>query len=223
MRVGIDSYCYHHYFGEIYSGLETDPGRRFSREDFLEKTHGFGVAGVSPESCFFPAPDARLATDDLIRHIAFGRSIGADVMRLCCGGRRTRPQSWVEHRDDVIPVLRWIAGVAAEDKVVLAIENHIDLLADEMIEQIEAVDSPWLGVCLDTANNLRMLEDPLEVARKLVPYARAMHIEDIVVKAAIRENLPFGRLSPLAVASSRCERFSRFYEPLIIAACLHWK
>jgi hypothetical protein len=63
MRVGIDSYCYHHYFGEIYSGLETDPGRRFSRENFLEKSHAFGVAGVSPELCFFPAPDARLATD----------------------------------------------------------------------------------------------------------------------------------------------------------------
>jgi sugar phosphate isomerase/epimerase len=48
---------------------------------------------------------------------------------------------------------------------VLAIENHIDLLADELVDLIETVDSKWIGVCLDTANNLRMLEDLRELSR----------------------------------------------------------
>jgi len=65
--------------------------------------------------------------------------------------------------------------------VVLAIENHLDLYADELLELIETVASPGLGVCLDTANNLRLGEDPVEVARKLAPWTRATHIKDIAV------------------------------------------
>jgi sugar phosphate isomerase/epimerase len=49
-----------------------------------------------------------------------------------------------------------------------------------MLEVISSIDSPWLGVCLDTANNLRLFEDPLVVAEALAPFTRATHIKDIV-------------------------------------------
>jgi len=198
MRLAIDSYCYHRYFGEVYPGLETDPGHRITIDDFLERARDYGVDGVSLESCFFtdtrPDPLARLgdrfdalgfdrvwawghphglrsgrdvaAADDLVRHIGIARSIGAGVMRICCGGRRTRPAAWAEHRDALLPLLRRVTRAAEQQGVVLAIENHIDLLADELLELIATIDSPFLGVCLDTANNLRMFEDPLEVVRK---------------------------------------------------------
>jgi len=29
MKIGIDSYCFHRYFGEIYPGLQADPGTRW--------------------------------------------------------------------------------------------------------------------------------------------------------------------------------------------------
>jgi len=41
-----------------------------------------------------------------------------------------------------------------------------------------AIDSS-LGACLDTANNLRMFEDPMDVVEKLAPYTRAVHLKDI--------------------------------------------
>jgi len=211
MQLAIDSYCYHRFFGEIYPGLETDPGRRMTMDDFLQRAQALGVAGVSLESCFVPRTDAgtlarlrgRLdeaglervwawghphglrsgedpaAADDLVRHIGIAQALGARVMRICCGGRRTRPASWSEHRDRLLPLLRKVVGPAEQHGVVLAIENHIDLLADELVELIETVDSRWLGVCLDTANNLRMLENPVEAARKLAPHARATHIKDV--------------------------------------------
>lgn len=64
--------------------------------------------------------------------------------------------------------------------MVLAIENHIDLLADELVKLIGEVNSPWLVVCLDTVNNLRPLEHPTKVAEKLAPYTRATHVKDCV-------------------------------------------
>jgi len=52
MKIGIDSYCYHRYFGEIY-GNQEDPGKRITYEDFLNRAIEMGVDGVSLETCFF--------------------------------------------------------------------------------------------------------------------------------------------------------------------------
>lgn len=122
------------------------------------------------------------AAEDLARHLGIARRLGAGVMRICGGGRRTRPASWSEHKRGLVALLAPLVDVAAEHEVVMAIENHIDLLADEMVELIETIGSPWLRVCFDTANNLRMLEDPVEVARKLAPYARATHLKDVTAQ-----------------------------------------
>jgi sugar phosphate isomerase/epimerase len=53
MLVGIDSYCFHRYFGEVYP-QQTRPSRRMTMEDFIMRAHELGVDGVSLESCFFP-------------------------------------------------------------------------------------------------------------------------------------------------------------------------
>lgn len=119
------------------------------------------------------------AAEDLRRHLRIACRIGARVMRICAGSRRTRPASWVEHRAALLPVLRRMTDVAERQGIVLAVENHIDLLADELVDLIVTVDSPYLGVCFDTANNLRLGEEPLAVAQKLAPFARATHVKSV--------------------------------------------
>ena len=57
MKVGIDSYCYHRFFGEVYP-QQPPPPRRFSLEDFLSRAKELEVDGVSLESCFFPRYDS---------------------------------------------------------------------------------------------------------------------------------------------------------------------
>ena len=52
MKIGIDSYCYHRYFGEVY-GNQRDPGRHMTYEDFLRRAVELKVDGVSLETCFF--------------------------------------------------------------------------------------------------------------------------------------------------------------------------
>ncbi|WP_341645532.1 sugar phosphate isomerase/epimerase family protein [Thauera sp. SDU_THAU2] len=231
MKIAIDSYSYHRYFGEIYPGLEEDPGSRMSMGDFVDRAHELGVAGVSLESCFMPNPSReevsrlraqldRLGLErvwawghpgglqsgaapeqlgDLMRHTAIAAELGAGVMRICCGGRRTRPADWPAHKAALLPLLDEACAHAGRHGVVLAIENHIDFLADELVELVEAVDSPWLGVCLDTANNLRMLEDPAVAIEKLAPYARATHIKDVAAhrgnprEFAFWPSVPVGR------------------------------
>jgi 3-oxoisoapionate decarboxylase len=57
VKVGIDSYCYHRFFGEVYP-QQPSPPRRLSLEDFLSRAKELDVDGVSLESCFFPRFDA---------------------------------------------------------------------------------------------------------------------------------------------------------------------
>lgn len=56
MKVGIDSYCFHRFFGEVYDG-QPQPGKRMTMQDFLTFARECEVDGVSLESCFFPSSD----------------------------------------------------------------------------------------------------------------------------------------------------------------------
>ena len=56
MKIGIDSYCYHRYFGEIYD-FQQDPGKRITFDHFLKRSNELGVDVVSLETCFFPEND----------------------------------------------------------------------------------------------------------------------------------------------------------------------
>jgi sugar phosphate isomerase/epimerase len=137
------------------------------------------------------------AAEDLARHLLIARRLGASVMRICGGGRRTRPPIWAEHKRGLLNLLMPLVDRAAAAGVVMAIENHIDLYADEMVDLVTTIDSPWFGVCFDTANNLRMLEDPVEVARKLAPFARATHVKDLVAQRGDPRTFAFWPSVPL--------------------------
>jgi sugar phosphate isomerase/epimerase len=56
MKVGIDSYSYHRYFGEVY-GNQNRPARSMSYEDFLKRAIELKVDGVSLETCFLESLD----------------------------------------------------------------------------------------------------------------------------------------------------------------------
>ncbi len=229
MKLAIDSYCYHRYFGESYPGLQRDPGKRMTVWDFLKRARKHGVDGVSIEACFLPQLDddflARLrdtldeygfdrvwawghpdglrsGTDraeakDLVKHLGLAKRIGASVMRIVGGSRRTRPDSWAVHKRQLVKMLKGLVGPARDHGVVMAMENHIDLLADEMADIMTTIDSPWLGVCLDTANNLRLFEDPVAVARTLAPFARATHVKDLGVRRGNPREFSFWPSVPL--------------------------
>jgi len=64
----------------------------------------------------------------------------------------------------------------------LAVENHKDWRSEEFLEILKNIDSEWVGVTLDTGNNLSLLEDPMEVVKALAPYAFTVHLKDMAVE-----------------------------------------
>jgi sugar phosphate isomerase/epimerase len=229
MKIAIDSYCYHRYFGEVYAGLQQPPKHAMTVWDFLKRAKKLGVAGVSLESCYLPDGDEaflshlrdtlddygfervwawghpsglcsgtnQAAARDLVRHLGIAQRLGAKVMRIVGGSRKTRPASFATHKRWLGGMLKKLVPAAQDHGIVLAMENHIDLTADEMVDVITTVDSRWLGVCLDTGNNLRLHEDPLVVAEKLAPFARATHIKDLWVRRGDPKDFHFWPSVPL--------------------------
>ena len=57
MKIGIDSYCYHRFFGEVYD-QQKKPATQMTLEGFIKRAHDLKVDGVSLESCFIPRFDA---------------------------------------------------------------------------------------------------------------------------------------------------------------------
>jgi sugar phosphate isomerase/epimerase len=72
--------------------------------------------------------------------------------------------------------------VVEKHEVRMAIENHKDLQAPELLDLIKQFDTPLAGVCLDTGNNIALLENPQETAELLAPVTLATHIKDIGVE-----------------------------------------
>ena len=210
MKIGIDSYCYHRYFGEVYP-VQTAPDTTMTIEDFLTRTVELGADGVSLESCFLPQRDpaylselcARLdelelervyawghpngllggkspeAYDDMLQSMAQAKAVRAEVMRVVGNNGRYRFDEHDKQIDRLSVLFSDAVKQAEAQGIRLAIENHQDFTLEELATLLENVNSPYLGLCFDSGNCLRILDDPVKGLQRLSNRVFATHIKDI--------------------------------------------
>lgn len=129
------------------------------------------------------------------------REVGAVAIRSgCLNGRRyetfsTYPEwkQFVEKsRDSVIRA----ASIIEKHKIPLALENHKDWTSEELVQLMKQIGGEYVGVCLDTGNNISLLEDPMSVVEALAPYATATHVKDMAMGESAEgfelSEVPFG-------------------------------
>lgn len=68
--------------------------------------------------------------------------------------------------------------------ICLAIENHDRFSVVEFVRVLEAINSPFLGICLDTVNSFGALEGPEVVVEVLGPWTVNLHIKDFNIRRA---------------------------------------
>jgi sugar phosphate isomerase/epimerase len=71
--------------------------------------------------------------------------------------------------------------VVEKHGVRLAIENHKDWRVPELLDILKRIDSPNIGVTLDTGNSIALLEEPHEVVEAYAPYTFTLHFKDMAV------------------------------------------
>jgi sugar phosphate isomerase/epimerase len=78
--------------------------------------------------------------------------------------------------------LALIEPVLRRHQLKVAIENHKDLTSDELAALIRKISSPWIGVLVDTGNNIALLEEPHATVEALAPFALSVHLKDMAVQ-----------------------------------------
>lgn len=134
----------------------------------------------------------RLPKDDsdlqrFTSEVSAAKEAGADILRtVCLSGRRYETfdtmGAFQDFRTKSISSLRLAEPVVRKFGVKLAVENHKDWRIAEMIDILKLIDSEWVGVTLDTGNNIALLEDPMEVVEALAPYAFTVHLKDMAIE-----------------------------------------
>jgi sugar phosphate isomerase/epimerase len=120
------------------------------------------------------------ALRDLVEWLEAAGRLGCRLVRCVAASPRFRDAADGAGRVERTAEALAVATAAARERGLgLALENHGDLTAAEVAEVLRRVDDPALGVCLDTANALRVGDDPLEASRLLAPRTLLVHLKDV--------------------------------------------
>lgn len=128
--------------------------------------------------------DPRL-TDTLEEGILIAAGLGSDIAKVSLDIRRPRPlygscfhPEVMRQMIDVYGQILSVLPLLEKEGVKLALENHTETYADEILWLIDQVNHPLVGACVDTVNSMAVLEAPQDAVEKLAPYAFVNHFCD---------------------------------------------
>lgn len=128
--------------------------------------------------------DNRL-NDTVEEGITIAHKLGADLAKVSMDIVRPRPlygscmhplvmEQLVQIYKQVVQAIPLLEKYSIK----LALENHTETYADEVIWLIDHINHPLVGACVDTVNSMAVLESPLDAVEKLAPYAFVNHFCD---------------------------------------------
>jgi 3-oxoisoapionate decarboxylase len=137
----------------------------------------------------FVVPGGKVSVEELRQGLGVARALGAPTLRctlsgVLCGDRRGFPGGWQSHVDRCIDVLEQVLPEAERSRVAIAVENHQDADSEDLLRICRRFGSRWLGVTLDCANPLAVMEEPVAFAERLAPYLRHAHLKDYTIHPA---------------------------------------
>ena len=130
------------------------------------------------------------------------RAAGIDIVRTALlSGRRYETfrsdEDFRRFKTRAEQALVRIARLAAPHRIRVAVENHKDFRVREFVEMLRRIDSEFVGVCLDTGNNIALLDDPWTVVDLLAPRTFTVHIKDMAIESStdgfLLAEVPLGR------------------------------
>jgi sugar phosphate isomerase/epimerase len=132
---------------------------------------------------FLPRP----SVDEFEHAVKVAKEAGATSLRVVCllGRRYELMESLDDWKQAVAGYHEQIEAalpIVERHKMPLGIENHKDWRVDQQVALLERYSSEYLGVCLDTGNNLAVLDDPIETVEKLAPYTFNIHFKDMAME-----------------------------------------
>lgn len=196
MKLGISSYTYTWAFG-VPGSL---PSKQMSATDLIDKAFAFDLKVVQIADNL---PLENMTETELENLCKYAVEKGVSIEM---GGRGLTPEHTMKclmvaemlhspilrmviDKADYEPNIRSIIQSIREllpefesRKIRLALENHDQFKASEFAQIIQAINSEWLGICLDSVNSMGAGEGFETVAEILIPYTINLHIKDFSIR-----------------------------------------
>jgi sugar phosphate isomerase/epimerase len=141
------------------------------------------------------ADEARAET---IASIRAAKGLGGPYVRTAYG-RSSIPHSRFSPFEHVTDHIHRLAKnlieaskIAADEGVIIALENHGDFSGPELAQLFDEVDSEYLRCALDTGNSVAVFSDPVADATALLPWIVTTHMKDVsIIRGEGRDHTPF--------------------------------
>jgi 3-oxoisoapionate decarboxylase len=111
--------------------------------------------------------------DHLLKHLEIAQILSSNLLRTITDMPACKPD-----QSQVVAWIREILPAFEKAGVRIAIENHDRFSSTELVAIIKRIDSPFVGICLDTVNSFGLMERPEDVIEKLAPYTINLHFKD---------------------------------------------
>ncbi|MGB7754946.1 MAG: TIM barrel protein [Salinisphaera sp.] len=109
----------------------------------------------------------------LARYLDIAARLDVRVLRSMFNDAETRPSP-----DQAEAWLRAFIPRLERQDVTLALETYEQVPVDTLVATVAALDSPYVGICLDPGNCVAALEMPTSVIERTAPYVKNLHIKD---------------------------------------------
>lgn len=114
---------------------------------------------------------------NLERHLELCERLGSTLLRVVVDGPDHHPSP-----NEVVETVKAVLPKFEAAGIILALENHDRFTSRTLAGIVTALDSPLVGICLDTVNSFGALEGPEVVVRTLGPFVVNLHVKDFVVR-----------------------------------------
>ena len=136
-------------------------------------------AAARQQGIILEAGTRGLDEDNLRTYIKVANILGSHVLRLTpWSGSVTRQ---VFPIDRLFEVIYNLLPLCIEYDVTLALENYFDISDQDLASFVQQVNDVHVGICLDTANSVGLLQLPQKTVEVLHPYVVSLHLKDFIV------------------------------------------
>jgi sugar phosphate isomerase/epimerase len=164
---------------------------------------GVEICGTGVRNDFTHAdPAKRRESVQLVKNwIDAAQKLGAQTVRIFSGTQKPEGYSRRQILDWMLNDIRECVDYGRAHGVVVALQNHDDFLktADETIEVMEVINSPWFGLMLDIGSFRQ--QDPYDEISRTIRYAVTWQIKEKVFVAGKEVDVDAPRLMKLIKAS----------------------
>ena len=174
--------------------------------DFKRKAHALGIeisgTGVRNEFSYSDSNALAKEIDTVLRWIEVAAKMGAPVLRIFTAKQYSTGDERKRVNERILFALNKCLEKAKSHGVILGIQNHNDFLrtADECHELIGAINSPWLGLVVDTGNFIAA--DPYEEIRKSLPLAVNWQVKEKLLINGVQTRMDLKRLCSIIQSSN---------------------